>query len=164
VAGILTTLALNISNSKYNGLMRIINASIPNFEHEAEEQEVIPSKKMTMPPNHPTTRQRQPSNVGAMQLPSNLFVNSLTQEYTIEEEPQEKTRHLNRGKICKRDWRKQNRRRHSNSRLKSGRYKRHSLRRMLPAWNLCSQRLCLNISPVDQVRDNRGLIIKARSQ
>jgi len=35
VAGILPTLALNISNSKYNGLIRIINASIPNFEREA---------------------------------------------------------------------------------------------------------------------------------
>jgi len=70
--------------------MRIINASIPNFEREAEEQAVIPSKKMTTPPNRPATCQRQPSNVGAMWLPSNLFVNSLTQEYTIEEEPQEK--------------------------------------------------------------------------
>ena len=90
VAGILPTLALNVSNSKYNGLMRIINASIPDFEREAEEQEVIPSKKTTTPPNRPERRQRQPSNVGAMRLPSNPFVNSLTQEYTIEEEPQEK--------------------------------------------------------------------------
>ena len=90
VAGILPTLALNVSNSKYNGLMRIINASIPNFEREAEEQEVIPSQKTTMPPNRPERRQRQPSNVDAMRLPSNPFVNSLTQEYTIEEEPQEK--------------------------------------------------------------------------
>ena len=65
--------------------MRIINASIPNFEREAEEQA---SKKTTM--HRPERRQRQPSNVGAMRLPSNPFVNSLTQEYTIEEEPPEK--------------------------------------------------------------------------
>jgi len=130
VAGVLPTLAVNVSNSKYNGLMRIINASIPDFEREAEEEEVTPSK---MPPNRPEGRQRQPSNLGAMRLPSNPFVNSL-QEYTIEEEPQEKEQdcHPNRGEICKRNSRKQNRR-HSNSRLKLGRYKRHSLRRMLPA-------------------------------
>ena len=65
--------------------MQIINALIPNFECEAEEQV---SKKTAM--HHPERHQRQPSNVGAMRLPSNPFVNSLTQEYTIEEELPEK--------------------------------------------------------------------------
>ena len=94
VTGILPTLAVNVSNSKYNGLMRIIDTSIPNFDSKPEEQETLPPKKTTKPPAHVAVKQRRTSNAAAIRLPSNPFVASLTQEYTIEEEPQEKERDL----------------------------------------------------------------------
>jgi len=94
VTGILPTLAVNVSNSKYNGLMRIIYTSIPNFDSKPEAQETLPPKKTTKPPAHVAVKQRRTSNVAAIRLPSNPFVASPTQEYTIEEEPQEKERDL----------------------------------------------------------------------
>jgi vacuolar protein sorting-associated protein 13A/C len=86
VAGVLPTLAVNVSNSKYNGLMRIIDASIPNFDRNIKGQEALPPKTTTRSPTQAAAHQRRPSNVGGMRLPSNPFVTSLTQEYTIEEE------------------------------------------------------------------------------
>ena len=68
--------------------MRIIDTSIRNFDSKPEEQETLPPKKITEPPAHVAVKQRR--NVAAVRLPSNPFVASLTHEYTIEEEPQEK--------------------------------------------------------------------------
>lgn len=89
VAGRLPTLAVNISNSKYNGLMRIINAAIPNFDG-AEEKPRPAMVKASKSQREGGVQEQQSRPANLISLPSNLFASAEPREYTVEEDGQEK--------------------------------------------------------------------------
>lgn len=169
VAGKLPTLAVNVSNSKYNGLMRIIDASIPNFDRDAEEHDHHHPPKVKASPSQangvPAVSSR-PANTG-MRLPSNLFGTSQALEYNVEEEGSDKEHEAesathkadrqaevslyNLQSLCNlltgiknRSLRKQNKKL-SSSLSKWGSCKPHSRKRTLQVSKCCSPQESLSI-------------------
>ncbi|KAF8311204.1 hypothetical protein DL93DRAFT_2229838 [Clavulina sp. PMI_390] len=94
VAGKLPTLAVNVSNSKYNGLMRIIDVSIPHFGG-ADQPQQLQDEMSTQVPKRPQALKQSTSQAGitasdsAMRLPSNLFGAADGREYTIHEDQED---------------------------------------------------------------------------
>jgi vacuolar protein sorting-associated protein 13A/C len=73
VSGKLPTLQVNLSDTKYKSLMRLIDVCVPKFEGDADKE-----------PPPPTTR----TVSGAFQLPSGLFGQPET-EYNIDDEDED---------------------------------------------------------------------------
>lgn len=73
VSGTLPSLQINLSDTKYKSLMRLIDACVPHFGDEQEVQEPLRTTGTTL---------------GAFQLPTNLF-GQVDQEYNVDDDEQE---------------------------------------------------------------------------
>lgn len=88
VAGKLASLAVNVSNSKYQGLMRLIDVAIPHFDDAVEDTKGSPKKsKGDKAGKKPLEgAEGEPSRPNRLKLPSNVFASAKAVEYVVDED------------------------------------------------------------------------------